>query len=370
MKVLYITNISSPYRVDFFNELGQLCDLTVLFERKSASNREDQWLKDKFQYFKAIFLKGKKVGPDSAISFEVVNYLDNKNYDIIIVGGYSTPTGILAINYMNIKQIPFILNADGGFINDNENFIKRSIKKHLISSASYWLSTGEETTKYFKHYGANTENIFVYPFTSLYQKDILEDIVNIDKKKKIRSKLNISERKVILAVGRFIHIKGFDILLKACKNIPKYCGVYIVGGEPTEEYIKLKRNFNLANVHFVGFKSKEELKEYYMASDVFVLPTREDIWGLVINEAMAYGLPIITTNKCIAGLELVQDYENGFIIPVNNADMLSTRINEILEDETMAEEMSKSSLDRIKKYTIENMAVEHVNIFESIIGVK
>ena len=53
------------------------------------------------------------------------------------------------------------------------------------------------------------------------------------------------------------------------------------------------------------------------------MPTREDIWGLVINEAMAYGLPIITTDNCLAGLELIKNEENGYIIPVNNTELLA-----------------------------------------------
>ena len=75
---------------------------------------------------------------------------------------------------------------------------------------------------------------------------------------------------------------------------------------------------NLNNVHFIDFKNKDTLKEYYHVADVFVLPTREDIWGLVINEALAYGLPVITTDKCMAGLEMIENGKNGYIIPVND----------------------------------------------------
>lgn len=60
MRVLFLTNIPSPYRIDFFNELGKLCELTVLFEREDATNREANWLKNEIQYFKGVFLSGKK----------------------------------------------------------------------------------------------------------------------------------------------------------------------------------------------------------------------------------------------------------------------------------------------------------------------
>lgn len=156
--------------------------------------------------------------------------------------------------------------------------------------------------------------------------------------------------------------------MRACRGIPSCYGVYIVGGEPTEEYIKLKQDFNLTNVHFIGFKSKKELKQYYMASDLFVLPTRQDVWGLVINEAMAYGLPVITTNKCIAGLELIKNQENGFIVPINNAEILADKINEILGNEIILKKIAENNLKKIKKYTIENMADEHMCIFRRILS--
>lgn len=366
-KVLFLVNIPSPYRVCFFNELGKLCDLTVLFEGKTSDERESTWFNNNFIGFKAIFLKGIKINKNKVLCFSVTKYLKKELFDLIIVGGYGTPTGMLAINYLKFKRIPFILNTDGGFINRDESCFKRAIKRYYISSADIWLSTGKITNGYLKNYGANTKAIFIYPITTLLQKDIIKNPIDYKKRRNLRDNLNICEEKVILSVGQFIHRKGFDILLKACAKIPKEYGVYIVGGEPTKEYLVLKKKLELSNVHFIGFRSKEELKKYYLASDLFVLPTREDIWGLVINEAMAYGLPIITTDNCIAGLELVKDYENGFIIPVDDETTLANKINEILTDDYLRTKMAKSSLVKIKHYTIENMAKLHIRIFNNFL---
>ena len=99
---------------------------------------------------------------------------------------------------------------------------------------------------------------------------------------------------MILAVGQFIHRKGFDVLLQAARTMDKNIGIYIVGGKPTEEYLQIQKENNLTQIHFEGFKTKEELAMYFKAADIFVHPTREDIWGLVINESMAYGLPVVT----------------------------------------------------------------------------
>ncbi|AZU64483.1 glycosyltransferase family 4 protein [Neobacillus mesonae] len=366
LKVLFIVNIPSPYRVDFFNELGKFCDLTVLFERDNSKEREGNWYNNNFKNFKGVFLYGKDSAKKNAY-LKALKYLKRSLFDIFIVGGYSTPIGMFTIEILKLKKIPFVLNTDGGMIKQ-EGRIKYFIKKHFISSASFWLSSGKQTTDYLVNYGANSNCIFAYPFTSLFSKDILVNPIKIDLKNKIKSKLNINEEKVILSIGRFIDVKGFDILLKCCGNLPKNYGIYIVGGEPTRYFLEIKNNLKLTNVHFIGFKSKEDLNDYYLASDIFVLPTRGDIWGLVVNEAMANGLPVITTNKCIAGLELIVNNINGFIVPVNNTEILTNKIIEVTENGEMLKRMSKNNIEKIQTYSIENMAYEHMNIFNTILN--
>nr|WP_309098433.1 glycosyltransferase family 4 protein [Fredinandcohnia onubensis] len=367
MKILWLTNIPSPYRVNFFNELGKYCDLTVLFEKGESSERDKSWRNYKFTFFKGVFLKGIGVGVDKAVSLEVIKYLKKGKYDHIVVSNFSTPTGIIAIEYMRLNKMVYSLESDGGFLKNN-NRVKEQLKKHIIKGAELYFSTAKMHDEYYIKYGAEPDKILRYPFTSLYKSDILMKPLEKSEKNHLRNKLGIKEDKVVLSVGQFIHRKGFDILVKASKDLNDNVGIYIVGGDPTEEYIQLRRRLKLNNVHFIGFKNGAELREFYKAADLFVLPTREDIWGLVINEAMAYGLPVITTDKCIAGLELVNDSENGFIVPINNSSSLATQIIEVLKDQKVVDEMSKSSLEKIQKYTIENMATVHINILNSILN--
>lgn len=124
----------------------------------------------------------------------------------------------------------------------------------------------------------------------------------------------------------------------------------------------MQAKLKLNNIHYMGFKSKEELKEYYQASDIFVLPTRKDIWGLVVNEAMANGLPVITTNKCIAGLELINNGKNGFIVEADNIIQLSNCINEIIDSNERLQSMCVNSINTISNYTIEKMVKCHLQV--------
>lgn len=365
IKVLYLVNIPAPYMVSYFNELGKLCDLTVIFEKETSTERDRSWKKYKFVNFNGIVLKGIATDVDAAFCPQIMRYLKRGVYDFVFISNMATPTGIVAIEYLRWKKIDYFLESEGGFAKSGKG-LKEKFKKHIMSKAAGYFSTTPIGDEYFITYGADKEKIVKYPFTSIYEKDILPRILTDEEKKCVRSYLGMKEKKIIVSVGRFIPVKGFDVLLKAAGELKtEDVGIYVIGGkEPTLEYRTIMKDMKLQNIHFVPFKDKEELDNYYKAADVFVLPTRGDVWGLVINEAMAKGLPIITTEKCIAGMELVKNEENGYIVPVDNTEQLSQKINRIIADKDLRTKMGKNSLKKIVWYTFENMAKVHMNFFE------
>lgn len=367
MKVLFLVNIPSPYRIEFFNELGKNCDLTVAFEQKRSKERNEKWYIDNFENFKTIFLSSLNLGNKRVLGIGIIKEIISSKYDVIVVGGYSTPTGILAILLMKLIKKKFFLNADGGMIGKDSK-LKGILKRNLIGRANYYLSTGKQCNEYLKYYGADEKNIFIYPFTTLKEKEILNRNLTVDEKQKIRNELEIGEKKVILSIGQFIYRKGFDVLIKACKDLDEEYGVYIIGGQPTKEYLEIIDKYKIKNIKFIDFKVKEEILKYYMASDIFVFPTREDIWGLVINEAMAYGLPIITTDKCVAGVELIECGKNGYIIPINNSDLISSRVKTLYDNFSLINNMQLNNIKKSKEYTLENMAKVHIKIFEQYLS--
>lgn len=365
IRVLYMVNVPAPYMVNYFNELGRYCNLTVIFEKATSTERDNSWKTYTFKNFKGIILKGLSTAPDMAFCPQIIKYLKKGQYDFIFSSAMATPTGVLAIMYMKLRGIPFYLESEGGFPKNGKG-LKERIKKFVMSGALGYFSTTPIGDQYFLTYGADKNKLYKYPFTSLYARDILKEPINKEEKENIRKKLKITEPKMILAVGQFIHRKGFDLLIKAAGNIDKNIGVYIVGGTPAKEYLKVREYYNAINVHFEGFKNQSDLAQYYKAADLFVLPTREDIWGLVINEAMAFGLPIITTDHCIAGVELV-DKSNGRIIPTDSVDKLADAITALFEDNVNLNLMGKKSLEKIQWYTFEKMAEIHMIFFETVL---
>ena len=368
MKVLFLTNVPSPYRVDFFNELGKVCELTVLFEKSTSDERDDSWKKYQFENFEGILLKVKRISVDNAVCFGVVRYLKKGKYDHIIFADFLYPTGMIAIEYMRARHIPYWLECDGGFAKDGKGF-KERVKKHFISGAQGYFSPCAAADEYLCTYGAKAERLRRYPFTSLKESDMPKTVLDHQKKSELKGELGLTEQFTVLTVGRFSYLKGYgkgyDVLMKVAEQLRnvQFC---IVGDEPTQEFAEWKKQKQLDNVVFVGFKDKNSLSKYYMASDLFVLMTVADVWGLVINEAMMFGLPVITTEKCGAGTELVQNDDNGYLIPVGATQLLKEKIEWLIAHPDAVENYGKRSYQKIQGYTIKDMVEAHMKVLGEV----
>ncbi len=355
MKVLLTTNIPAPYMVDYLDYLGKKCELTVVFEMGTAKDRTNQWygeIHDKS--FKSIFLNAIPITAETGLSFNILKYL-KAGYDRIIIANPTTPTGIVALLYCRFNKIHYILQSEGGFRGSGKG-LKERFKKFLMRKADLYLSGMQGESDYFLSYGATDKTLRWYPFTSLKQNQIDKNLISSVERLNIRNELGISEELVVISVGRTIPCKGFDVLLKSKAELEAEVGYYIIGGSVKSEYLNIIAEYNLSNIHFIEHCDYTTLRKYYHAADIFALPTRGDTWGLVINEAMSCGLPVVTTNRCVAGLQLVENGVNGYIIPVDDPVLLGERLNVLLNDNDLRLKMAENNLEKIQPYYIENMA--------------
>lgn len=370
MKVLFCTNLPSPYRVDFFNELGKMCDLTVCYERRCASDRDKKWLPSQAETFKEVYLDLKPYDVDKSIGDALRKYIISHPCDRLILTNYSSPTSMIAIASCRLRHIPYIIEYDGGF-NKSEPMHMRLIKKYLLGKATAHITTCDEHIRYLVNLGVERSKIYKYPFTSVLEKNVLKEVPKKEEKNHIRNKLGIYEKKVIISVGRFNYQdgegKGFDLLFQIAEKLDNDIGIYIIGDEPTYRFIKWKEEKKLNNVHFIPFKNKNDLNEYYFAADLMVLLTRGDVWGLVVNEAMACSLPVITTDRCMAGMEMIEDGVNGYIVSVNTYTEALGCIEKYYDTaDIIKKDMSQRCLQTAREYTISKMVHRHMEIFDAL----
>lgn len=358
MKVLYYTNLPSPYKVSFLNELSKYCDVDVLFTLKDKEERNDAWYKDNEYKFKAFYLDNN--------GYSLINELLNNKYDIVINANYATKYGAYLSNRVKQLNIPLFINADGGIIYPNE-YIKNVIRRFFIKKGDYYLSSGKETNKYFIFHGANKDKVYTYNFSSLTNNDILDTPISYEDKLKLRRQNGYDYKRIFISVGSLIDRKGYDIFLKAIKDIDLKDTLFLIvgSGQKEEEYKKYIEDNNLDNVRLLGFKSKKEVFDLYKLADVFFLPSREDIWGLVINEAMANGLPVISSDNVVASKELINE---KYLYNPEDVDRLKDLIiyfNNL--DDNNLYDIGNRNLKTIKDYTIENMAKRYYEVFNEVL---
>ena len=352
LNVCWISNIPSPYKTALMNLLGEKCNLTALYEKHREHDREDNWYDRSFLTFTGIYLNRK--------NFRRIIREKANTCDCLINSDYSNPYAMYAVEQFRRQKKTVFLQADGGLV------IPRGPVDYIISKVmkrcDRYISPGKETDNYFAYYGIPKDRISHYRFSCMTQKE-LECAADCRLKKvHYRESLGIKENHVLLSVGQQIPRKGYDILVQALDGMGLDVGAYIIGGDPEDLVMAYVTEHQLSNVHFIPFMDKKQLSEYYAAADIFVMPTRYDIWGLVINEAMAFGLPVVSTDRCVAAMEFQKQFENVLIVSSENVEELRNAIRKLVQDSKLAEELGKRSQRGIRDYSLEHMRDDLISI--------
>lgn len=363
-KINFITSNLAPYRAEWCEELSKYYDVKIIYTKDSDFERDDRWLVNRSDKCELIKLNNVFNNKRNPLCFDVIKYLNQKN-TIYIFDGYGPVTNLIGMIYLGIKKNKFYVNVDGWQKGTKEPKINKLIKKCIFKIDFKFLCSSVNTKAYLKEYGVSDERMIVHNFSSIRESRIENKKDLFLAKKYAKEKLGIKGKNVI-AVGRFIKLKRFEDLLYAKSKSQENYGLYIIGGMPTEEYLKIIDEYKLKDVHFVDLiLDKRILDLYYLACDIFVLPTSTDVWGLVVNEAMAKGLPIISTTNCVSGFDLIEVGKNGYRIEVGDIESLSNYIDELINNDKKRIEFGYRSLEIIKNYTIENMVKIHKKEFDS-----
>ena len=346
-KIAFVSQNVAPFRLNWMEELSKYFDIVFyhLGEYHETVNKK--------------YISGFKTAlPCENIAkkflsfhiFDIQKILD-ANADLLLLDGYGFIGQVFLIAALNRRKIPYYLTMDGGFIPEKENVLKKAVKKFCMKNAAAILSTSLDTDRFINHYCENAVPIYRHYFSSVYSSDIIE----YDREKKLyfKKKYGLENKFTVICVGRFIPVKGFDILLKAARQLKDEAVFLFVGGTPTEGYNELISSLPSESVRFIDFVGKEKLKEYYLASDVFAMPSRGDVWGLVVGEAMATGLPVISSDKCLASKAMIEDDINGYIIESEDPRAYCDRIRKLKEDPKLCQKMILNNIEKIKQYAID-----------------
>ncbi len=196
---------------------------------------------------------------------------------------------------------------------------------------------------------------------------------NIDKYH-LKEKFGLEEdaEKIVSFVGKFTNFKGIDLLIKAARivtdKIPKVTFAFAGDGELMGKMIKLRKELELENVHFLGHQTQEDVASLYSAADVSVVPSRIEPFGLVAIEALACGTPVVATNA--GGLPDFINEKVGKLIEMENYQKLAEAILEELQNNTKSSKGKFAAQYARANYSWEKTLQNVIKIYEETINGK
>ncbi len=341
-RVLYISNIEVPYRTRFFNLLGERVDLTVLYERKQSLNRDSEWTKSEKSLYRKEYLSGISIGNERSFSPSIIKHVFG-NYDRVVIGCINTPTQMLAILVMKILHKSYYVNIDGKMF-DTGNYIKRKARRFFVRGAKGYFCAGIKASDGLKKFIGDDKPIYTYLFSSLVENERL----GIERNP-------IKERNgQILVVGQYENYKGLDIAAEVAKNTPKFEYVFVGMGKKAKAFTEYLKNKGIENVKVIPFLDKKELEKMYRTCGMLVLPSRQECWGLVVNEAAAQGMPIVSTWGSGAAEEFLSPEYEQYLAAPDNVEELEKCVRNLAEsDEVERERYSKYLFDKSRAYVID-----------------
>ncbi|KQM12087.1 hypothetical protein AOA80_04570 [Methanomassiliicoccales archaeon RumEn M1] len=290
-----------------------------------------------------------------AINLKIIKVLLKDEYDIVILSGMSDLTSMIAACLCKIKGVRALVYSEG--TKDGQSTLGRLLgpwEMFLLKSTSGMILPGSSSKQFYVERGMEEERIFIAP-------DAVDNDHYVSELKKwacakveIKKDFGLEDSVTLLFVGQLIHRKGVDTLIQAyhqAKAERSDLHLVIVGDGPEKGNLqKYCEEHKISDVHFLGWIDEDSKSQAYIVADVFVLPTRFDVWGLVINEAMCFKLPIIASTKAGASQDLVIDGVNGYRVPPNNVSLLKEAILKTIENRDLQLKMGQESFKRVTQF--------------------
>jgi glycosyltransferase involved in cell wall biosynthesis len=375
-RLALITEIISPYRIPLFNVLAKHegVDLHVIFLAETDPDlRKWEVYKDEIKFsYQVLPSWRKRIGR--------YNWLLNRGVgaalsafapDVVLCGGYNYIASWQALVWSRMKRVPFLLWSESNLQDvRHAHPIVEFMKKEFLSRCSGFVVPGRSAGDYLRAHKIREELIFVAPNAvdnELFTTAALEARKHATMR---RAELGLPER-YFLFVGRLVREKGVFELLSAYAKldtaIREQVGLVLAGdGVARAQLEALASAISPGTIKFPGFAQREELSSYYAFAEALVLPTYTDPWGLVVNEAMACGLPVIVSKVAGCTADLIRDNWNGLLILPGDESSLGAAMTKISSQPNLRDTMSANSSLHISHYSPEAWSFGMIRALEGI----
>lgn len=307
---LFITHLPSFYKVNLYNKLAEKLKIMVIFVGKDSEIRTADF-SGRVMNFDFVFLSERSFEKRSKLKtlFRLVSFLVKIKYKKLVVGGWDLLEFWLAISLNRKSKNCLALESSDS--DSKVTGLKSLIKKIFLSKINIVFASGEKQRNLLNNLGYKNKVIFTKGVGLINQKPYEKIIKNFSGN--------------FLYVGRLSAEKNLFLLLEVFKELPQY-NLSIAGtGVLLEELKRVAGD----NVKFVGHISNEKIDKLYLTSDALILPSIKEPWGLVVEEALYYGLPVIVSSNVGCSQNLVLDKINGLIFDSASKQALKQAVLEL-----------------------------------------
>ena len=328
IKTIIITNMPTPYRLPLWRAFSHLVDLNVICISAMEKNRHWKVAADDYvTILKSyhLFFSKRDWALHFSIPFSLFVKLVKENPDVVFITGYDAIQYWEALLYAKVFRKRTVLWSGSTLLSSrSKNRYVNAVKNFFIQRFDAYYTYGSQAAKYLIHHGANLDSIIVGTNTvdTEYFKQNTSNEVTDDSTLKF------------LFVGQLLERKGLENTLKAFGTLKRNdWSLTVVGKGSDEEKLKqLVSNLHLINnVDFVGYKQKEEILIYFSDSQVLIMPSYLEVWGLVLNEALASGLFCLSSKYAGATFDLIKEGKNGYVIDPQNIEDIADKIKKTFD---------------------------------------
>jgi len=373
-RLALITEIISPYRIPLFNVLAKHegVDLHVIFLAETDPDlRKWKVYKDEIKFsYQVLPSWRKRAGHYNwLLNRGVGSALSAFAPDVVLCGGYNYVASWQALLWSRMTQIPFLLWSESN-VQDMRRAhpIVEFIKDEFLSRCSGFVVPGRSAAEYLRAHKIREELIFVAPNAVDNEFFATAALEARQDEEMHRTELALPER-YFLFVGRLVREKGVFELLSAYAKldqaIREHVGLVLAGdGGERAQLEAFASTISSGRIKFAGFAQRKQLSSYYAFAEALVLPTYTDPWGLVVNEAMASGLPVIVSNVAGCAADLVRENWNGLLTLPRDELSLAAAMAKIAGQPELRNIMSANSSRRISHYSPEAWSLGIVRAVE------
>lgn len=280
-------------------------------------------------------------------------------YDAVILHGHNYAVNLLALLAAKTAGVKVFMRGEthlGLQRSDVKQRIRRPLMNLLYRACDRCLAIGSTNHAFYRAMGVPADKIVTVPYAVDNDRFIPAADLNKRERQELLKSMGVpTDKLVVLYASKFQRRKHPDDLLKAVAQLRGQgiqCSVLMVGsGEMEGELQELVTQLKLPDIYFTGFINQRNLPRIYGASDIFVLPSENEPWGLIVNEVMCAALPVVVTAEVGCVPDLVHDGDNGFLFQAGDVDGLAQVLEPLLTDQALRDRMGQRSLQRIRAWS-------------------